>query len=276
MAKLEPYVGDYYLWQYIPSKPASVIFLLLFLGATTFHFWKAWRIRARFCIPFCFGGLFEVIGYGARAACTDRTGQLMPYVVQSLFILLAPVLFAASVYMILSRLICRVGAEQHALIRVNWMTKVFLAGDILSFLIQGNGAGLMVMDGMANMAKGIVIGGLMVQVVVFGLFMVTSVVFEVRMQRKPTSHDLDWRQHLYPLYAVSALIMVRSVFRVIEYAMGQEGYLLAHEWPMYVFDTVLMLAVMMIWGYRHPGGIQQDTYGEQLLPFPSLASDHRM
>lgn len=57
MAKLEPYAGDYYLWEYIPSLPASVIFLILFLGATAFHSWKAWSTRARFCIPFCIGGL---------------------------------------------------------------------------------------------------------------------------------------------------------------------------------------------------------------------------
>ena len=57
MAKLEPYVGDYYLWEYIPSLPASIIFVLLFLAATLFHCWKAWKSRARFCIPFCIGGI---------------------------------------------------------------------------------------------------------------------------------------------------------------------------------------------------------------------------
>lgn len=57
MAKLEPYAGDYYLWEYIPSLPASIIFLILFLAATAFHSWKAWTTRSRFCIPFCIGGL---------------------------------------------------------------------------------------------------------------------------------------------------------------------------------------------------------------------------
>ena len=32
MAVLEPYSGDYYLWHYLPSIPAAVIFTLIFLG----------------------------------------------------------------------------------------------------------------------------------------------------------------------------------------------------------------------------------------------------
>ncbi|KAL3469139.1 RTA1 like protein-domain-containing protein [Aspergillus californicus] len=272
MAKLEPYSGDYYLWQYIPSKAASIIFLILFLAATAYHSWKAWKTKARFCIPFCLGGLFEIIGYGARANCTDNTAKLMPYIIQNIFVLLGPVLFAASIYMFLARLICSVGAERHSLIRITWMTKTFVAGDIISFLIQGSGGGMMAMDGMANMAKGIVIGGLMVQIVVFGFFMVTSVVFEKRMRANPTSNEGAWVGHLYPLYAVSALIMVRSIFRVIEYAMGNEGYLLAHEWPMYVFDSVLMFGVMCIWGWWHPGSLRREAAGEQLLSMGSMQS----
>ncbi|KAL4819741.1 RTA1 like protein-domain-containing protein [Aspergillus spinulosporus] len=278
MAKLEPYVGDYYLWEYIPSLPASVIFLLLFLTMTLFHCWKAWKARARFCIPFCIGGFFEVIGFGTRAACTDNTGKLMPYTIQSVFILLGPVLYAASVYMVLARLIRSVGAEKYSLIRITRVTKTFVTGDIVSFLVQGSGAGLMAMGGsMMNVAKGIVIAGLLVQIVIFGFFMVTSVVFDMRMRRCPTSLSMSrnrgdgvgWKEHIYPLYAVSLLIMIRSIFRVIEYAMGQKGYLLAHEWPMYVFDAVLMLGVMVIWGKWHPGGIRTEGMGAQLLSMNS-------
>ncbi|KAL4866015.1 hypothetical protein BDV12DRAFT_187731 [Aspergillus spectabilis] len=272
MAKLEPYVGDYYLWEYIPSIPASAIFLILFLAATVFHSWKVWKTGARFCIAFCIGGLFEVIGYGARINCTNNTGELMPYIIQSVFILLGPVLFAASIYMFLARLIRSVGAEKYSLIRVTRLTKTFVAGDIISFLVQGSGAGMMAMDGMADTAKGIVIGGLMVQIFVFGFFMITSMVFERRMRRVPTASEEAWKPHLYPLYAVSVLIMVRSLFRVIEYAMGQKGYLLANEWPMYVFDAILMWAVMVIWGYWHPGTIRQETQGAQLLSMGSFQS----
>lgn len=198
----------------------------------------------------------------------------MPYIIQSVFILLGPVLFAASIYMFLARLMCAVGGEKHSLIRVRWLTKVFVSGDIVSFIVQGSGAGMMAMDGMADSAKGIVIGGLMVQIFVFGFFIITSIVFEMRMRRATAVFEpgQEWQAHLYPLYAVSALIMVRSIFRVIEYAMGQKGYLLSHEWTMYVFDSVLMLGVMVIWGWWHPGTIRRERHGSQLLSMGSYQS----
>lgn len=58
------------------------------------------------------------------------------------------------------------------------------------------------------------------------------------------------------LYAVSALIMIRSIFRVAEYIMGNDGYLLTHEWPLYLFDSLLMFAVTVIFYLRHPSALQ--------------------
>lgn len=56
MAELQSYRG-YYLWRYVPSLAASIIFLILFLATTVYHSWKIWRTRTRFCIVFAIGGL---------------------------------------------------------------------------------------------------------------------------------------------------------------------------------------------------------------------------
>jgi hypothetical protein len=55
---------------------------------------------------------------------------------QSLLLLVAPALFAASIYIILGRIILLTDGEKHSLIRQKWLTKVFVAGDVLSFLMQ--------------------------------------------------------------------------------------------------------------------------------------------
>ncbi|RDW78874.1 RTA1 domain-containing protein [Aspergillus mulundensis] len=286
MPKLEPFQDDYYLWDYVPSIALSLIFLLLFLALTLFHVWKASTTRARFCIPFIIGGVYfrlpavspfvlstitkpfpilpvEVTGFAVRAACTNATANLILYVLQTVFILLGPVLFAASVYMVLARLIRSVAAEKYSLIRITWVTKAFVTGDILSFLVQGQGSGLQASDGLETVAKAIVITGLMIQIVVFGFFIATAVVFERRMRRAPTS-EAPYTHHLYPLYAISGLIMLRSVFRVFEYGLGQKGYLLVNEWPLFVFDAVPMVAVMGIWGRWHPGTIHREARGQSL------------
>jgi hypothetical protein len=64
------------------------------------------------------------------------------------------------------------------------------------------------------------------------------------------------------IHGISGLIMVRSVFRVIEFLVGVEGYLYTHEWTMYVFDTVLMFAVVVIFYVWYPSGFQV-VYGDE-------------
>jgi hypothetical protein len=212
------------------------------------------------------GPVVEIVGYIARAACYENTAALVPYCVQSTFILLGPVLFAASVYMVLGRLIRSVRAEQYSLIRINWLTKIFVASDVFSFMIQGTGSGMMAIGGsMASMAKSITVAGLLVQVIMFGFFIVVARVFEKKMTRSPTAGGTLWKSHLYPLFLISGLIMTRSIFRVLEFAMGQKGYLLSHEWIMYIFDSVLMIAVMTVWALRYPGDLIESGTGDRSL-----------
>jgi hypothetical protein len=82
----------------------------------------------------------ETIGYIGRAISAKQTPNwaLGPYIIQSTFLLVAPAFFAASIYMELGRIIKLVQGERHSLISVNAMTKIFVSGDILSFLTQAS------------------------------------------------------------------------------------------------------------------------------------------
>ncbi|KAK0724867.1 RTA1 like protein-domain-containing protein [Lasiosphaeris hirsuta] len=262
---LQPYKGGYYLWKYIPSLAAAVIFTLLFLAATVLHSWRLYKTRLWLGIWFAIGGLMEFIGYAARCSASSNTGKLMPFIIQNTFLLLPPVLFAASVYMTLGRIIRSVPAgERYSLVRTTWLTRVFVAGDVVSFCIQGGAAGLMATGGgKAVVGEKIIIGGLMVQVIMFGLFVMTAGVFHWRYERHAVGavayRGGGSREGLLVLYGVSGLIMVRSVFRVAEFAMGQDGYPLMHEWTLYVFDSVLMLAAMVVFYVWHPSKLEEST-----------------
>ncbi|KAI1451285.1 RTA1 like protein-domain-containing protein [Annulohypoxylon moriforme] len=256
MAELKPYKGGYYLWQYLPSTAAGGLFAALFILGTAFICYKVFRTRMYYCIVFIIGGIFEIIGYCARAAAYDKTDVLMPYVIQSTLLLVAPALFAASIYMTLGRVIRSVHAEARSLIPVKWLTTTFVCGDIFSFIVQASGAGLMVTGNSTQLGENVILAGLIIQIVMFGLFATVGAVFHVRLRRWPTGPFLNsrstWTNTMIMLYTVSILILVRSVFRVIEYAMGQSGYLLKHEWTLYVFDGVLMFAVVVMFGWLFP------------------------
>ncbi len=62
---------------------------------------------------------------------------------QSILLLIAPALLAASIYMVLGRIVLLTEGERHSLIPQRWLTKVFVAGDVVSFLTQGAGGGIL-------------------------------------------------------------------------------------------------------------------------------------
>lgn len=111
--------------------------------------------------------------------------------------------------------------------------------------------------------------GLFVQIIFFGFFIIASIVFHRRINRDPTGASISlansaislktsWVGLLYALYASSVAILVRSVFRTIEYIQGNSGYLLRNEIWLYLFDAVLMLAVMVIFNWVHPAAVLQE------------------
>ncbi|KAB8356645.1 hypothetical protein FH972_024222 [Carpinus fangiana] len=225
-------------------------------------------------------GKVEFIGYAARAAAHEKTGKLMPYVIQNVYILVAPALFAASIYMTLGRVVRAVCGEQYSIIPAKWLTKLFVTGDVASFVIQGGAAGLMVTGSHAKVGQALIILGLVVQVVSFALFGVTAAIFFKRMSALPTRESytagVSWKRILVMLFVCSALIFVRSIFRVVEYAMGVDGYLLTHEWTLYVFDSLLMWIVMVVFFWQYPSHLsakvsdsEAQTYYHSHLRVPS-------
>jgi hypothetical protein len=83
----------------------------------------------------------ETIGYIGRAVNSQQSPDwtLSAYIVQSVLLLVAPALFAASIYMELGRIIRLTDGEIHSVIRTKWLTKVFVFGDVFSFLMQSSG-----------------------------------------------------------------------------------------------------------------------------------------
>ncbi|KAI1666679.1 RTA protein [Pyrenophora tritici-repentis] len=105
----------------------------------------------------------------------------------------------------------------------------------------------------------IVIAGLALQVATFLVFLTAALDFQWRMLRKQTTSASTvekgppvWRKTLYVLYGVSTLILLRCVFRLVEYSMGNAAYAMAHEWTLYCFDALPMVAVLVVLAVLRP------------------------
>lgn len=200
-------------------------------------------------IPLLVGCLLEVIGYIARTSSTTNQERLMPFIIQSTFVLIAPTLMAASIYMLFGRLLVLLDCTSLSIMPSRHNTTIFVTGDILSFLLQAGGGGLSIKQSMANLGKGIVIAGLIIQLLLFTLFIVTEVRFSWRVKSVSpiVEHTSSrWRFLNNVLLLCSLLILVRSVVRTVEYIQGLDGYINSHEAFLYCFDSIPMLLVVVI------------------------------
>jgi hypothetical protein len=81
------------------------------------------------------------------------------------------------------------------------------------------------------------------------------------MSAKAAVSGIPWQRYLYTLYIASGLILVRSVFRLIEYVQGNAGYLISHEAYLYIFDGFLMFLAMVLFNWEHPSQLNAKLNG---------------
>ncbi|KAL3490047.1 RTA1 like protein-domain-containing protein [Aspergillus germanicus] len=224
---------------YTPSKPAAIACAIVFLVLTVLQLWRIIRTRKWFGFAIVIGGLFEVLGLAARSYNVDHPTAKTAIIMQTLLVLLAPVLLAASIYMFLGRLIRASGHPQLSPIRITWLTKIFVAGDILCFLVQAAGA--------AKLNYPLRVGAAGCCICFFAL---CAVLFHIRISPARFTGHVDPTLRLgfllLTLYASSILVTERDAFRLVEDAEGEGGYLLSYEWPLYALDVVPMAVIMAI------------------------------
>ncbi|KAK7186558.1 RTA1 like protein [Paraphaeosphaeria sporulosa] len=251
---------------YVPSQGAAIFFLIFFGILTLIHVFFIYSRKRKFPIIIVIGGLFEVIGHASRAYSRHHLSEIVPFSIQIILILLAPILFAAGIYMFLGRLIRSSGCPNLSPIRTTWITKIFLCGDIFCFLVQLAGASRLIKPKTqkdVKLGENIILGGLVLQIIIFLFFVVIAAIFHRRYRRDKQASESNGllQQQLYTLYVCSGLVLVRSIFRLLEYKTGQNGYLMSHEWPAYTFDVALMAAVMAITLNWYRGSLEPDNGG---------------
>lgn len=136
------YEDDHY--KYPPSTTLAILTTAVFALLTGLHGYQLLRTKTWYFIAFWVGGMMEVVGYIFRIlGCEDYPDSTqMPYILSQVTILIAPSLLAASMYMELGRIIRLTGGEKYSIVRVNWLTKVFVLGDVAAFLLQAGGKSL--------------------------------------------------------------------------------------------------------------------------------------
>lgn len=202
-------------------------------------------------------------------------------------VILAPVVMAAAFYVVFGRIIYHVVPLEAMSTKLLWIpprfvTPIFVAGDIVTLFVQLIGAVIVSAtqptdpnaESKINRGKNIAITGIVTQVICFGFFSIIAIRFHFISRRFDPDFErrfgatsdgpylsLDdgkrrlnrnWHVLLRVVNATCLLLLVRSVYRICNFAMGNKGYLATHEWPIYVFDAVPCLPCVALYIFLHP------------------------
>ncbi|GFG08274.1 hypothetical protein IFM61392_05280 [Aspergillus lentulus] len=282
---------DNNIYFYNPSLGASVLFAIIYIlplmyqSYMTFIFpRKAQTPRTNYFIPTVIGAALEVAGYATRCASVQKPGNVGLYAVSSTIIVIAPVFVCASLYMLLGKLETSPdnGAKKPASFlrrgSGRWLPWVFLALDILAVLTQGSGSGIASSGNWEGSTKdtgiGVLIGGLVLQVVTFATYLVIMVWFHWRATVEGGQLPHGVRMVMKGVYIAGFFIMLRSIYRVFEFAFGIDSYTFTHEWPLYVLEAVPMFVALLVLGWFHPARwlAMSGLEGEEVYP---LRKSHR-
>lgn len=271
------------LYHYTPSKAAAIVFVVLFILAIaiyavqTMHAAKKASKKyisnpfetmdaeknvfenknckpvkiastAWVFIPFFVGAIMEVVGYIGRVLSSSNPEKVTPYIIQSVLLLIAPALMAATIYMVFGRLLQAMRCQSLMLISARFGTTFFVVGDVFSFFLQAAGGGLMSKQGSTKTDSNLITAGLFVQIIFFGFFIVNEIRFTINFKKRCQFYGSISKKWFFvnaTLLLSSALILLRSIVRVVEFIQGFDGYIISHEYFIYVFDAVPMLLVII-------------------------------
>lgn len=268
--------ADFDFYPYNPSKNAGAAFLALFTVMTSVHLVQVFMYRSWFFIVFTLGCAgkpttetphkhrtktpqAEAGGCYGRMQAHNNIRQSDPFLIQLFLILGAVPLISASIYMSYSRVVRALEAEGHSLVRVSWVSKLYVLIDVACLVLQVMGTVMQAYgdDGIRENSIYYIAGGLIFQLVAFVVFVLLFLRIHVCVRKEATGPSdqpkVHWRRVMWAIYITSALIVVRNAVRIVEFLQGEDSSIAADETHLYVLDATPMLLVVIALAVAHPG-----------------------
>jgi hypothetical protein len=245
---------------YLPSVGAAAAAIALFLVITlanTAATRRHARPQSRFLYFITATGVMEVIGYATRIAVL-HVHRITLLIITSLFLILPPIALAVVNYSVVGKLMHASGRGMGRWMQPKHVVRLFLGSDLFCLCIQGAGGAQMVSTdpAAAQMGQRVILFGLAVQLAFFAAFTYVA----ARLRRDASFNlvrvrNIDAIYHV--IYATIALLFLRNVYRVVEFAerSSQGSYISENEWLFYIFETLPILLVCAIYTRWHLGAL---------------------
>lgn len=232
---------------------------------------KSWLQSAGFddtnsCkIALCLGCVGEAIGYAGRIMLNNDIFDDNAFTIQICCLIISPAFVSAGIYLTLKHIVINFGEKWSRLPPV-WYTRIFIAGDIFSLVLQGAGGGLASTadpgSNLQDVGTNLMIAGVIFQVVILAFFGYFLAEYTLRTYRRRDQlsqeawalfHKTSFRCFMGAVIVAFVGIFVRCVYRIPELTGGWRSELMRNEPEFIVLEGVMIVIAVGALTIFHPG-----------------------
>ncbi|PKY01025.1 RTA1-domain-containing protein [Aspergillus campestris IBT 28561] len=247
---------------YYPNYGGNIFFAAFFgfcglaqLGINIYF--QAWTLA----IALVGGSVLEMAGYIGRVLMHDNPWHSGAFKLQIVTLILGPTFVAAAVYLTLKHIMLALG-PQHARLRPQLFTWVFIGCDIGSLVLQAAGGGVAAGAGntdqrLLKIGDDIIIAGIAFQVATMGVCGVLGVEFFLRVWRSKSEeggYKVRWMGLVIAAEVFAYFtVLIRCIYRLPEMAGGWGNPLMQKENEFLVLDGMMIALAVGSLTLVHPG-----------------------
>ncbi|KAI9694267.1 MAG: hypothetical protein M1820_009070 [Bogoriella megaspora] len=251
---------------YEPTLAGNAVYLAFFVLLFIAQLFLCIRYKTFGFLIGMFGGIaLEALGYGGRVGLNQDIFNFNWFLLYLIPLTIGPAFLSGSIYICLGRII-NINGVNLSRFSPRTYAMVFVACDLLSLILQAAGGGIAATadtPDSSNTGKNVMIAGLVFQVFSLLLFLAFWGEFALRVRKageaqKNTdyaslraSRYFHWFQ--YSLLAATILILIRSIFRVVELQGGFDGTVANNEASFMVFEGPMIILAVGALTVCHPG-----------------------
>ncbi|KAK9722834.1 hypothetical protein K7432_002373 [Basidiobolus ranarum] len=271
----------YNLYHYDPNIPLAIFALVVFTILTIVVSFQTHRYKTRYMYGVASGAAGEAIGFAIRiwSGQPANNGIIPAYAASTVFLLLPPIVIALGSYLAVANIIYH-SNYRTKFIQPVIIEKAFLSIDVICFMVQAMGGGMMAIQSMASTGSSIALIGLglaLVSLLTFSIitfYVQRTSHFTFRLLENGQKNVTGWRILYWPIWINIVALLIRSVYRVAEFAQGFQGYLISHEVYFYIFDSLMMLIAIVAYVIIPPGRyLRPDLVEKQSFSMNPLRSE---
>ncbi|KAI6131073.1 RTA1 like protein-domain-containing protein [Pisolithus croceorrhizus] len=277
--------------------PSLAQFVMLFGINTVLHIFQSWKFRMWWLIPtVVVAGILEVLGWSARLWSSISPTLLTPFEIQLIGTILAPTPFLAANFLVLGKIIVRLG-PQYSRLSPKLYALIFCTLDVICLTIQAVGGAYAADEVNRNqnpdkvcvfsrsifnltfsVFKGgnIMLLGVTLQSCAMTLYVLCAGEFilrflndtPVRKNSAPVSQEkryakiMEWdtgRWLILGLAIQTFCLFVRATYRTVELSNGWSGPIISTQAYINVFDGLMMTIALYTMNLIHPGFFLAET-----------------